>query len=26
MFVLTGIILNGFRSWEFPALRGQREL
>ncbi len=26
MFVLTGIILNGFRSWELPALRGQREL
>ena len=26
MFVLTGIILNGFRSWELPALRRQREL
>jgi cell division protein FtsW len=26
MFTLTGIILNGFRSWEMPALRGQREL
>jgi len=26
MFVLTGIILNGFRSWELPALRKQREL
>ena len=26
MFVLTGIIPNGFRSWELPALRGQREL
>ncbi len=26
MFVLTGIILNGFRSWEVPALRRQREL
>ena len=26
MFVLTGIILNGFRSWELPALRGHREL
>ena len=26
MFVLTGIILNGFRSWEFPVLWRQREL
>lgn len=26
MFTLTGIILNGFRSWELPALRRQREL
>jgi len=26
MFVLTGIILNGFRSWELPALWRQREL
>jgi cell division protein FtsW len=26
MFVLTGIILNGFRSWELPALRKQRDL
>ena len=26
MFVLIGIILNGFRSWELPALRRQREL
>jgi cell division protein FtsW len=26
MFVLTGIILNGFRSWEFPTLWRQREL
>jgi cell division protein FtsW len=26
MFTLTGIILNGFRSWEMPALRRQREL
>lgn len=26
MFTLTGIILNGFRSWELPALRGQRDL
>lgn len=26
MFALTGIILNGFRSWELPALRRQREL
>ena len=26
MFVLTGIILNGFRSWQLPALRRQREL
>ncbi|MFP4156899.1 MAG: FtsW/RodA/SpoVE family cell cycle protein [Opitutales bacterium] len=26
MFTLIGIILNGFRSWEMPALRGQREL
>lgn len=26
MFVLMGIILNGFRSWELPALRRQREL
>jgi cell division protein FtsW len=26
MFVLTGIILNGFRRWELPALRRQREL
>lgn len=26
MFVLIGIILNGFRSWEIPSLRGQREL
>lgn len=26
MFTLTGIILNGFRTWEMPALRGQREL
>lgn len=26
MFTLTGIILNGFRSWDMPALRRQREL
>ncbi|MGJ8640934.1 MAG: FtsW/RodA/SpoVE family cell cycle protein [Opitutaceae bacterium] len=26
MFVLMGIILNGFRSWELPALGGQRDL
>ena len=26
MFTLIGIILNGFRSWEMPALRGQRDL
>lgn len=26
MFVLIGIILNGFRSWEFTTLRRQREL
>jgi cell division protein FtsW (lipid II flippase) len=26
MFALTGIILNGFRSWGMPTLRGQREL
>lgn len=26
MFVLTAIILNGFRSWEMPALRRGREL
>ena len=26
MFVLTGIILNGFRSWEMPSLRRQREI
>lgn len=26
MFVLIGIILNGFRSWEMPALRRQREI
>ena len=26
MFTLIGIILNGFRSWELPALRRQREL
>lgn len=26
MFVLIGIILNGFRSWEFATLRRQREL
>jgi cell division protein FtsW len=26
MFTLTGIILNGFRSWEMPALRRQREI
>lgn len=26
MFTLTGIILNGFRSWELPTLRRQREL
>jgi len=26
MFVLIGIILNGFRTWELPALRRQREL
>ena len=26
MFVVIGIILNGFRSWEMPALRRQREL
>lgn len=26
MFVLTAIILNGFRTWELPALRRQREL
>ena len=26
MFVLTGIILNGFRAWELPVLRRQREL
>ena len=26
MFTLTGIILNGFRSWELPMLRSQRML
>ncbi len=26
MFVLTAIILNGFRNWEMPALRRQRNL
>ena len=26
MFVLAGIILNGFRSWQIPVLKGQREL
>lgn len=26
MFVMIGIILNGFRSWEMPTLRRQREL
>ncbi|MEM7790999.1 MAG: putative peptidoglycan glycosyltransferase FtsW, partial [Verrucomicrobiota bacterium] len=26
MFTLIGIILNGFRSWEVPALRRQRDL
>ncbi|MFU8848140.1 MAG: FtsW/RodA/SpoVE family cell cycle protein [Opitutales bacterium] len=26
MFTLTGIILNGFRSWEMPLLRRQREI
>ena len=26
MFTLTGIILNGFRSWELPVLRSQRML
>ena len=26
MFVLTGIILNGFRAWQLPVLRRQREL
>ena len=26
MFVLIGIILNGFRSWKLPVLRRQREL
>lgn len=26
MFVLIGIILNGFRTWEMPALGGQRDL
>lgn len=26
MFVLMGIILNGFRTWELPALRRQRDL
>ncbi len=26
MFTLIGIILNGFRTWEMPLLRGQREL
>ena len=26
MFTLTGIILNGFRTWEFPVLRSQRLL
>jgi len=26
MFTLIGIILNGFRTWELPALRRQREL
>ena len=26
MFVLTGIILNGLRSWEMPSLRRQREI
>ncbi len=26
MFTLIGIILNGFRSWEMPALRRQRDL
>jgi len=26
MFVLTGIILNGFRTWEMPVLRRRREI
>ena len=26
MFVLIGIILNGFRAWELPAIQKQREL
>jgi len=26
MFTLTGIILNGFRTWELPVLRRQRDL
>lgn len=26
MFTLTGIIINGIRSWEMPALKRQREL
>jgi cell division protein FtsW len=26
MFTLIGILLNGFRSWEMPSLRRQREL
>ncbi|TVP76309.1 MAG: putative lipid II flippase FtsW [Puniceicoccaceae bacterium] len=26
MFTLTGILLNGFRSWDMPSLRRQREL
>ncbi|MEM8867112.1 MAG: putative peptidoglycan glycosyltransferase FtsW [Verrucomicrobiota bacterium] len=26
MFTLIGILLNGFRSWELPALRRQRDL
>ena len=26
MFVLTGIILNGFRTWEFSTLHPKRDL
>ncbi|NBB80585.1 MAG: FtsW/RodA/SpoVE family cell cycle protein, partial [Verrucomicrobia bacterium] len=26
MFTLVGILLNGFRSWDLPSLRRQREL
>ncbi|MGB0744725.1 MAG: hypothetical protein ACPGSB_09380 [Opitutales bacterium] len=26
MFTLMGIILNGFRTWEMPALKRQRDI